>query len=126
MYIKVRYVAVSYTHLDVYKRQKCSYVEQTIDGKTKSIMVYKDPKTDSGMKKSHKGCCAVFYNHVTGEFDCDEGMTLKEAHNEPFNLRHGVPFQGRAFRRMRAGEYPACGDRIQFRAGKSAVGIPCR
>ena len=38
------------------------------------------------MKKSHKGCCAVFYNHVTGEFDCDEGMTLKEAHNEPFNL----------------------------------------
>lgn len=35
-------------------------------------------------------------------------------------------FKDEPFRRMRAGEYPACGDRIQFRAGKSAVGIPCR
>ena len=74
---------------------KCSYVEQTIDGKTKSIMVYKDPKTDSGMKKSHRGCCAVFYNHVTGEFDCDEGMTLKEAHNEPFNLLRPIFSDGK-------------------------------
>jgi hypothetical protein len=58
-------------------------------------MVYKDPKTDSGMKKSHRGCCAVFYNHVTGEFDCDEGMTLKEAHNEPFNLLRPIFSDGK-------------------------------
>lgn len=74
---------------------KCSYVEQTIDGVIKPIMVYKDPKTDSGMKKSHKGCCAVFYNHVTNEFDCDEGMTLKEAHEEPFNLLRPIFVDGK-------------------------------
>lgn len=69
---------------------KCSYVEQTVDGVVKPIMVYKDPKTDSGMKKSHKGCCAVFYNHMTGDFDCDDGLTLEEAHNEPFNLMRPI------------------------------------
>jgi nicotinamide phosphoribosyltransferase len=65
---------------------KCSYVETTVEGVVTPIKVFKDPKTDSGMKKSHKGCCAVFYNHVTKEFDCDDNMTLKEAHSDPFNL----------------------------------------
>lgn len=35
---------------------KCTYVEHN----NTPVMVYKDPKTDSGEKKSHKGCCAVF------------------------------------------------------------------
>ncbi len=71
------------------------FSRDTFNVAIKPIMVYKDPKTDSGMKKSHKGCCAVFYNHVTNEFDCDEGMTLKEAHEEPFNLLRPIFVDGK-------------------------------
>ena len=30
-------------------------------GDTK-LFIYKDPKTDSGLKKSHKGCCRVWHD----------------------------------------------------------------
>lgn len=37
------------------------------------IMIYKDPKTDtSHLKKSHKGCCYVFYDE-NGELQCTDG-----------------------------------------------------
>ena len=32
-----------------------------IFGDTK-LFIYKDPKTDSGLKKSHKGCCRVWHD----------------------------------------------------------------
>ena len=37
------------------------------------IMIYKDPKTDvSHLKKSHKGCCHVYYDE-NGELRCRDG-----------------------------------------------------
>lgn len=43
-----------------------------IDGKT--VMIYKDPKTDtSHLKKSHKGCCEVRYS-MDGELECTDGL----------------------------------------------------
>lgn len=63
---------------------KAQYVE-TSEGKP--IMVYKDPKTDSDkMKKSHKGCCSVFYNCVTRDISCEDNKTLDEAHSDHYNL----------------------------------------
>lgn len=36
-------------------------------------MIYKDPKTDtSHLKKSHKGCCHVYYDE-NGELQCADG-----------------------------------------------------
>lgn len=40
----------------------------------KKLFIYKDPKTDDGLKKSHKGCCKVVAKD-DGTFDCvDEFM----------------------------------------------------
>ena len=37
------------------------------------IMIYKDPKTDtSHLKKSHKGCCCIYYDD-NGELQCEDG-----------------------------------------------------
>ncbi len=42
-----------------------------IDGK--KVMIYKDPKTDTGnLKKSHKGCCEVY--EESGELKCRDGL----------------------------------------------------
>ena len=43
----------------------------------KKLMIYKDPKTDTNkLKKSHKGCCEVFYNE-DGKLTCrDELMDM--------------------------------------------------
>jgi nicotinamide phosphoribosyltransferase len=51
---------------------KCSYVEH----KGNPIMVYKDPKTDTGMKKSHKGCCIVLLDGP--QYKCMDGLTFKD------------------------------------------------
>ena len=40
----------------------------------KEVPIYKDPKTDNGLKKSQKGCCAIEYD-VSGErFTCRDGF----------------------------------------------------
>ena len=37
------------------------------------IMIYKDPKTDtSHLKKSHKGCCRIYYDD-NGKLQCEDG-----------------------------------------------------
>lgn len=36
----------------------------------KKLFIYKDPKTDSGLKKSHKGCCRVWYED--GIYHCED------------------------------------------------------
>lgn len=51
---------------------KCTYVEYN----DKPIPVYKNPKTDSGMKKSHKGCCAVIKSDDT--LKCIDGLTFAD------------------------------------------------
>ena len=40
-------------------------------GDTK-LFIYKDPKTDSGLKKSHKGCCRVWHDE-TG-YHCEDQL----------------------------------------------------
>jgi nicotinamide phosphoribosyltransferase len=40
-------------------------------GDTK-LFIYKDPKTDSGLKKSHKGCCRVWHDE-TG-YHCEDEL----------------------------------------------------
>lgn len=43
-----------------------------IDGK--KLMIYKDPKTDTNnLKKSHKGCCEVYYDE-NGKLACKDGL----------------------------------------------------
>ena len=67
-----------YGHINMFSRDtfnvaiKCSYVEY----KNTPVMVYKDPKTDSGMKKSHKGCCMVFQDGNT--YKCLDNLTFTD------------------------------------------------
>lgn len=57
---------------------KATYGE--VDGKP--IMIYKDPKTDtSRLKKSHKGCCGLYYGEGW-ELKCKDGYK---------GIRHGGP-----------------------------------
>lgn len=38
----------------------------------KKLFIYKDPKTDSGLKKSHKGCCRVW--HDENGYHCEDQL----------------------------------------------------
>ena len=79
-------------HIEMFSRDtfnvavKCSYVEY----ENKPIMVYKDPKTDTGMKKSHKGCCSVYWDNVANGFECQDGLTYNESKEDEFNLLEPV------------------------------------
>lgn len=62
-----------------------SFLNKEITKVQKSIMVYKDPKTDSdNFKKSQRGCCAVYEKDGFYYLDHD-GMTLEERENDPNN-----------------------------------------
>jgi nicotinamide phosphoribosyltransferase len=52
-------------------------------GDTK-LFIYKDPKTDSGLKKSHKGCCRVWHDE-TG-YHCEDEL-MDYVANEDTDLR---------------------------------------
>lgn len=52
---------------------KATYCEA--DGKP--VHIFKDPKTDSGVKKSHKGCCKVFRDK-DGEISFIDGLDFNE------------------------------------------------
>lgn len=75
-------------HIEMFSRDtfnvavKCSYVECD----DYLIMVYKDPKTDTGMKKSHKGCCSVYWDNTSNEIICEDGLTFNEAKSDSCNL----------------------------------------
>lgn len=62
---------------------KCSYVEYNGE----PVMVYKDPKTDTGMKKSHKGCCMVICN-LDGTFECIDNLVFEDTHITVNNLHY--------------------------------------
>ena len=40
----------------------------------KVVPIYKDPKTDNGLKKSQKGCCAIEYDVSSERFTCRDGF----------------------------------------------------
>ena len=40
----------------------------------KEVPIYKDPKTDNGLKKSQKGCCAIEYDVSDERFTCRDGF----------------------------------------------------
>ena len=52
--------------------------KQTVDADCKPIMIFKNPKTDTGhFKKSQRGCCRVV---KTGDgYDYVDGLTWSEA-----------------------------------------------
>jgi len=75
-------------HFDPFTRDtfgiaiKATYAEDR-DGKP--IMIFKDPKTDSGnFKKSQRGCCSV---HFDGEnFSYVDNLTFVQHNEDPMNL----------------------------------------
>jgi len=61
---------------------KSTYGEVTVDGKTKGVEIFKDPKTDDGLKKSAKGLIAVY--EEDGEFVMKDQATWEEVKNCAF------------------------------------------
>lgn len=56
---------------------KATYAE---DADGKPIMIFKNPKTDSGhFKKSQHGCCKVVYDYTYHNFFCQDGLTWEES-----------------------------------------------
>jgi nicotinamide phosphoribosyltransferase len=59
---------------------KATYAEDQ-DGNP--IMIYKNPKTDTGhFKKSQRGCCRVSYDSSTGDYSYQDGLTWEEAQKD--------------------------------------------
>ena len=65
---------------------KAVYAEFTNeDGTVTKSPIFKDPKTDreaggDNMKKSHKGCCRVYWtNKLNGDIACEDGLTYDES-----------------------------------------------
>ena len=50
------------------------------------VPMFKDPITDSGLKKSRKGILAVYESEFAGEYIVKENATLEELQNCAFNL----------------------------------------
>jgi nicotinamide phosphoribosyltransferase len=61
---------------------KSTYGEVTVDGKTKGVEIFKDPKTDDGLKKSAKGLIAVY--EKDGEFVMKDQASWEEVRNCAF------------------------------------------
>lgn len=62
---------------------KSTYGEVNVDGETVGVEIFKDPKTDSGMKKSAKGLTAV-YEEENGDFTLKDQATWDEVKNCAF------------------------------------------
>ena len=59
---------------------KSTYAELELADNTVGVEIYKDPKTDSGLKKSAKGITAV-YETPEGDFVLKDQATWEEFHN---------------------------------------------
>jgi nicotinamide phosphoribosyltransferase len=62
---------------------KSTYGEVLVDGERKGIEIFKDPKTDDGLKKSAKGLIAV-YENADGGFDMKDQATWDEVRDCAF------------------------------------------
>lgn len=65
--------------------QKATYVEVEVDGEVEGIEVYKDPITDSGIKKSAKGLLKVVKEN--GEFVLKDQVSWEEVQQEDNELK---------------------------------------
>ncbi len=52
-------------------------------------LIFKDPKTDDGTKKSQKGCVAVGYNGM-GEITYTDELTLEQRDNAQYNIMRPI------------------------------------
>ncbi len=66
------------------------------------VMIFKDPKTDSGLKKSQRGCVAVFEGENGIEYV--DGLTFDEAENFEGNLLETVFLDGKVVREQTLAE----------------------
>ena len=57
---------------------KSTYTMTNIDGVITEKMLFKDPKTDDGTKKSQMGMVAVVRSEKTGELECVDGLLALE------------------------------------------------
>lgn len=81
----------------------------------RSVPIYKDPKTDSGLKKSHKGCCKVIKvktvnddNTVSYHFECLDQQPMWVPDNYTclkLAFRDGVRFNQEDFMTIRGRLY---------------------
>lgn len=72
---------------------KATYAE---DENGKPIMIYKNPKTDTGhFKKSQKGCCLVYKED--GEIKYSDKHTFEEVDNHSDNILNTVFFNGKTY-----------------------------
>ena len=75
----------------------------------KEVPIYKDPKTDNGLKKSQKGCCAIEYD-VSGErFTCRDGFHEWVNDNDTLLLtvfKDSCFIKEQTFQEIRARLYP--------------------
>ena len=75
----------------------------------KEVPIYKDPKTDNGLKKSQKGCCAIEYD-VSGErFTCRDGFHEWVSDDDTLLLtvfEDGAMPKEQTFQEIRARLYP--------------------
>lgn len=62
---------------------KSTYGEVLVDGERKGVEIFKDPKTDDGLKKSAKGLIAV-YEDADGNFNMKDQATWDEVKNCAF------------------------------------------
>ena len=75
----------------------------------KEVPIYKDPKTDNGLKKSQKGCCAIEYDVSSERFTCRD--SFHEWVNDDDTLlltvfEDGVMPKEQTFQEIRARLYP--------------------
>ena len=74
------------------------------------LFIYKDPKTDEGgLKKSHKGCCAVQIHPYKDEFVCIDGYGEWVPDDEPLlrtSFADGLLKNVENFHEIRARLYP--------------------
>lgn len=78
----------SYTYQYVTRDTHCfavksTYGEVDADGVRTPVEIFKDPKTDSGMKKSARGLTAV-YRHLNGDYIMKDQATWQDVHNCAF------------------------------------------
>ena len=75
----------------------------------KEVPIYKDPKTDNGLKKSQKGCCAIEYD-ISGErFTCRDGFHEWVSDDDTLLLtvfEDGAMPKEQTFQEIRARLYP--------------------
>lgn len=77
--------STQYTTRDVHgMAQKATYIEIEINGQLEEIELFKDPVTDSGMKKSHRGLIHVSKDE-NGEYVVRDQVTWEEF-KDPSNL----------------------------------------